>query len=115
MRVCGGDYVLVGTGKRYLRLHQLNARAHPGDVAIPRLVERLLRQVQAYLGDGHLIRGGLQVQQRSAHLIVDLSPQVVQVVPTALEDGACRFLIGANSSAVENIESQRARYVKYAV
>ena len=53
-------------------LHYFNVVGNAGGEAIARLCERLRSEIQIALGDGNLIRGGFQIQQRRANAFTSL-------------------------------------------
>ena len=66
--VCGGD--------RFLRLHHLEVIGHARAGTVLRLGERLVSKVDVALCYVHEFGGGLEVEEGSPHLVVNLALQV---------------------------------------
>src|SRR5579863_5878836 len=88
---------LVRAGHGLLRLHYLNGVGHPRAETVAGLNQRRLRQIDVAAGNIYLFSGRLQVQQRRAHVGIDLRPQIVQTLAALLE-----FRVGLQNIAVNS-------------
>lgn len=67
------------------RLHHFHGIGDTRTETIARLNQRLLRQVNVAACHIHLIRRRLQVQQRRAHVGIDLGAQILQALAALLQ------------------------------
>ena len=61
----------MGSGNRFLRLHNFQVVCNAGGKSILRLRQRLLRQIDRTPRHFHLLRSCIQIEKRSPHLVVD--------------------------------------------
>ena len=101
-----GDVRLFGGGDRLLGLDDLEIVRNPGEEAVLGLLQRLACKIDVALGHGDQIGGGVQVQECRAHLIVNLSTQILKF-GLALPQGAIGLeLIRSHARALKNRDHQ---------
>src|ERR1700722_4824301 len=79
------NITLVSAGDGFLRLYHFQIVGYPGGEAILRLRESLFRQFHGTASHIDLLRRGIQVEQRGAHLVVDSAGQVPELRPRLLQ------------------------------
>ena len=92
----------MGAGDGLLRLHDFHRIGDTRAETIARLGQRLFRQIDVAARHIHLIRRRLQVQQRGAHVGVDLRAQVLQAFAALLESRVGLQDIAVNAVALKD-------------
>ena len=75
----------MGAGDEFLRLHDFDGVSDASGEAIPRLEERFLGQINIAAGNFHLLGRGLQVENCSAHVGVDLCAEIIEALAGLFE------------------------------
>ncbi len=69
-------YCSLGEGDGFLRLDDFDVVADAGGKPVARLGELLRREVARACGDLELFAGGLEIQERGPHVVVDAGLQI---------------------------------------
>ena len=105
------DVLFVRTRDRLLRLHYLHGIGDTRAETIARLSQRLFRQVNVAARYIHLVRRGLQVQQRGAHVGIDLCSQIFQALPALFKSRIGLQNIPMNATALKDRNRQRSTHI----
>ena len=115
MLIGGADEIDIRRDDRLLGLHHLDVVGHAGSESVAGLSERFVREFFVALRNRDLVRGGLQIEKRGAHLLIDLTAQVAEIVLSLPQSGIRLFDVGADASAVKNCEIEGAGHVPHVV
>ena len=108
-----GDVLLVRARDGLLRLHHFHGIGDTRAETIARLSQRLFRQINVAARHINLLRRRLQVQQRRAHIGVDLRAQIVQALAALLESRIGLQNITMNATTLKDRNRQRSAHVEY--
>ena len=98
-----------------MRLHHFDIVGNAGDEAVARLVERLAGQIDIAFCHFHLFGGGLQIENRVAHVLIDLPAQIFELIAVVGQRRVGFQRVRMDFPALENGNFQRALRFKCSV
>lgn len=89
MLVDGGDVVVICLDNSLFGLHQLYRIRDTLAEAVAGLFQSLMRQIEIAFRNFNLIGRGVQVNERLAHVLIDLAAQVFELCLPLAKYGSC--------------------------
>ncbi len=108
MRVHAGDQRLLRIRHRVLRLHYFDVVCDASGEAVARLRQRLIRDIQVVPRHRHLVRRGLQIQQRRANIHLNMLVERSQLILALANINLSLRHIRVDTSAIENVHLHRS-------
>ena len=107
MGIQRGNQIVIRAGHRFLRLHHFDGVGHPGGESVPGLLQRLIGQLEIAFRHRYLVGGRLDIEKRRAHLVIDLSAQIGQLVLALFQIGLRLRDVPSDAAAAIDIEFHR--------